>query len=130
MEAIFGKLPRWRNRRKRRRLQRLDIRSRQEPGQVRRRVCGFRLASSRTHWFRWSPLFLNPHIAWYRKSNFGHGRTSLLFTSHLIAHTGNDLLRTMLLQSPRRYLKSSLPQGTSPTYPFDRKLEGTLLRLD
>jgi hypothetical protein len=36
-------------------------------------VCGFRLGqglgSSRTRWFPWSPLFLNPHIAWYMKSN-------------------------------------------------------------
>jgi hypothetical protein len=46
------------------------------PGQVRRRVCGFRLGqgngSSRTRWFPWSPLFLNPHVAWYRKSNPVH----------------------------------------------------------
>ncbi len=38
-----------------------------------RRVCGFRLGqglgSSRTRWIPWSPLFLNPHIAWYMKSN-------------------------------------------------------------
>ena len=27
------------------------------------------LGSSRTRWFPWSPLFLNPHIAWYMKSN-------------------------------------------------------------
>ena len=44
-----------------------------DPGQVRRRVCGFRLGqglgSSRTRWIPWSPLFLNPHIAWYMKSN-------------------------------------------------------------
>ncbi len=27
------------------------------------------LGSSRTRWFPWSTLFLNPHIPWYRKSN-------------------------------------------------------------
>ena len=27
------------------------------------------LGSSRTRWFPWSPLFLNPHIAWFMKSN-------------------------------------------------------------
>ncbi len=26
-------------------------------------------ASSRTRWFPWSILLLNPHIPWYRKSN-------------------------------------------------------------
>ena len=44
-----------------------------DPGQIRRRVCGFGLgqglSSSRARWFPWSPLFLSPHIAWYMKSN-------------------------------------------------------------
>ena len=48
-----------------------------DPGQVRRRVCGFRLGqglgSSLTRWFPWSPLFLNPHIAWYMKPNSVNG---------------------------------------------------------
>ena len=44
-----------------------------DPGRVRRRVCGLRLGqglgSSRTRDLGGGNLFLNPHIAWYRKSN-------------------------------------------------------------
>ena len=34
------------------------------------------LGSSRTRWFPWSALFLNPRIAWYRKSNSANPVTS------------------------------------------------------
>jgi hypothetical protein len=41
-----------------------------------RRVCGFRLTQelsfSRTHSLRWSPLFLNPHLALVQEIQPGH----------------------------------------------------------
>jgi len=36
-------------------------------GMAREQECGSHLGSSRTRWFNWFNLLLNPHIAWYAK---------------------------------------------------------------
>jgi len=89
-----------------------------------RRVCGFRLGqglgSSRTRGLGGSTPFLNPHIAWYRKSNpvtgyqaklvaptIEHGERLALTVGHAVSLGSSDHCGTSGV--PRVSMDSSRP---------------------
>jgi hypothetical protein len=80
------------------------------------------LGSSRTRWFPWPPLFLNPHVAWCRKSNPVTAADMLAWVK-----SGFSLDRSVriTLFGPRLCLDSeslehSLRYCTRPPFAFER----------